>query len=191
MRDEGESAGGELRLRRADGVYRWHLWRSHPERDAQGRVVRWVGTCTDIQEQKRAEELLEQRIEERTAELRASEERFRQAFEFAGIGMAIVGLDGRWIRVNKSICEIVGYSQPELLTKTFQDITHPDDLAADLLREHTKPVLSAGDEDAAPPALREPSRDCLSDAGGGPRHDRDALVADHGVSLVNAHRAFA
>jgi PAS domain S-box-containing protein len=140
MRDGVESAGGELRLRRADGVYRWHLWRSHPERDAQGRVVRWVGTCTDIQEQKRAEEQLEQRIAERTAELRASEERFRQAFEFAGIGMAIVGLDGRWVRVNKSICEIVGYSQPELVAKTFQDITHPDDLAADLA--HVKELIA-------------------------------------------------
>jgi PAS domain S-box-containing protein len=134
MRDGVESAGGELRLRRADGTYRWHLWRSHPERDADGRVLRWVGTCTDIHDQKLAEEQLELRIAERTAELRVSEERFRQAFEFAGIGMAIVGLDGRWVRVNKSICEIVGYSQPELLKRTFQDITHPDDLAADLAR---------------------------------------------------------
>ncbi len=69
---------------------------------------------------------------ERTAELATSEERFRHAFEFAGTGMAIVGLDGRWMRVNKSMCEIVGYSESELLQKTFQDITHPDDLAADL-----------------------------------------------------------
>jgi PAS domain S-box-containing protein len=74
---------------------------------------------------------------ERTVELVASEERFRHAFEFAGIGMAIVGLDGRWLRVNKSLCEIVGYAEAELLQKTFQDITHPDDLDTDLalLRE--------------------------------------------------------
>jgi PAS domain S-box-containing protein len=69
---------------------------------------------------------------ERTAELAASEERFRHAFEFAGIGMAIVALDGRWLRVNKSLSEIVGFSEAELLQKTFQEITHPDDLAADL-----------------------------------------------------------
>jgi PAS domain S-box-containing protein len=68
----------------------------------------------------------------RTAELAASEERFRHAFQFAGIGMALVGLDGRWLRVNKSLCEIVGYTEAELLQKTFQDITHPDDLEADL-----------------------------------------------------------
>lgn len=68
----------------------------------------------------------------RTSELAASEERFRQAFESAGIGMALVALDGRWLRVNRSFCEIVGYSEARLLHKTFQDITHPDDLAADL-----------------------------------------------------------
>ena len=66
-----------------------------------------------------------------------SEERFRQAFEFAGIGMAIVGLEGQWLRANKAVCEIVGYLPDELLRKTFQDITHPDDLEIDLahLRE--------------------------------------------------------
>ncbi len=68
----------------------------------------------------------------RTAELAASEERFRHAFEFAGIGMSLVGLDGRWLRVNKALCEIVGYAEFELLQKTFQDITHPDDLETDL-----------------------------------------------------------
>jgi PAS domain S-box-containing protein len=68
----------------------------------------------------------------RTAELGASEERFRHAFEFAGIGMALVALDGRVLRVNQSLCEILGYSQPRLLQKRFHDITHPDDLAPDL-----------------------------------------------------------
>jgi PAS domain S-box-containing protein len=70
---------------------------------------------------------------ERTAELAASEARFRDAFQFAGIGMAMVALDGRWLRVNKSLCEIVGYSEAALLERTFQDLTHPDDLEADLM----------------------------------------------------------
>ena len=69
---------------------------------------------------------------ERTAELAASEERFRQAFEFAGIGMALVALDGRFRRVNRAMCEITGYTEAALLQKTFRDITHPDDLGADL-----------------------------------------------------------
>jgi two-component system, sensor histidine kinase and response regulator len=129
---EGHSAGGELRLRRGDGEYRWHLWRAHPERDADGKIIRWVGTSTDIHDHKMAEERLEQRVAERTAELATSEERFRHAFYFSGIGMALVALDGRWIRVNKALCDIVGYTEVGLLQKTFQDITHPEDLAADL-----------------------------------------------------------
>jgi PAS domain S-box-containing protein len=72
----------------------------------------------------------------RTAELAASEERFRHAFESAGIGMALVALDGRWLRVNKSMCEIVGYSEAKLLQKMSQDITHPDDVAADRTLMH-------------------------------------------------------
>jgi PAS domain S-box-containing protein len=132
MVEQSRPASGELRLRRHDGVYRWHLWRTHPERNEEGNIARWIGTSTDIHDQKLAEERLEHRVAERTAELGASEARFRQAFHFAGIGMAIVGLDGRWLRVNKSICEIVGYSEAELLNMTFQQITHPDDLAADL-----------------------------------------------------------
>jgi PAS domain S-box-containing protein len=71
--------------------------------------------------------------QERTQEmLREAEERFRSAFSYAVIGMALVGTDGRWLQVNRSLCEIVGYSEQELLSKTFQDITHPDDLEADL-----------------------------------------------------------
>ena len=57
---------------------------------------------------------------------------FQDAFHFAAIGMALVGRDGRWLRVNRAICELVGYPEPELLALTFQDITHPDDLALDL-----------------------------------------------------------
>jgi PAS domain S-box-containing protein len=64
--------------------------------------------------------------------LRESEERFRAAYENAPIGMALVGLDGRFLNVNRSLCEIVGYSEKELLTKTFQDITYPEDLEPDL-----------------------------------------------------------
>lgn len=59
-------------------------------------------------------------------------EQFRTAFEYATIGMALVGLDGQWLRVNRSLCRILGYTEDELLSKTFQDITHPDDLEVDL-----------------------------------------------------------
>ncbi|MEA2154203.1 MAG: hypothetical protein QOE11_343 [Solirubrobacteraceae bacterium] len=69
--------------------------------------------------------------------LRNAEQLFRTAFENAPIGMALVGLDGRFKRVNRSLCEIVGLDAAALLAHTFQEITHPDDLDADLelLRE--------------------------------------------------------
>nr|MDJ0637057.1 PAS domain S-box protein [Xenococcaceae cyanobacterium MO_188.B29] len=66
------------------------------------------------------------------AKLRESEERFHGAFDNAAIGMAIVSLEGRWLQVNHSICDMVGYSESELLATTFQQITHPDDLETDL-----------------------------------------------------------
>ncbi|MEG4011186.1 MULTISPECIES: PAS domain S-box protein [unclassified Microcoleus] len=68
--------------------------------------------------------------------LRNSEEQFRHAFEDASIGMAIVSLDGHWIKVNPALCQILGYSSEELLALSFQDITHPDDLDADLSYAH-------------------------------------------------------
>ena len=64
--------------------------------------------------------------------LRESEERFRATFEQAAVGIAHVAQDGSWVRVNDRLCEIVGYEREELLEITFQDITHPDDLDADL-----------------------------------------------------------
>ena len=57
---------------------------------------------------------------------------FQNAFDQAAIGMALVGLDGRWLRVNPALCQIVGYSEREMLAANFQKITHPDDLAPDL-----------------------------------------------------------
>jgi PAS domain S-box-containing protein len=89
-------------------------------RDPSGARVLGMGTVTrDISEARRA-----------SAQLRESEERFRLTIDEAPIGMALVALDGRFIRVNRALCDIVGYSAEELTTLTFGDITHPDDLAA-------------------------------------------------------------
>jgi len=71
---------------------------------------------------------VEERVRERTAGLWQTEERFRRAFEDAATGMALVAPDGRFLRVNRALCELVGYAEGELLAKSFQDITHPDDL---------------------------------------------------------------
>lgn len=69
--------------------------------------------------------------------LRQSEDRFRRTFEGAPIGMALVAPDGGWIEVNDALCEMLGRRPDELRDLTFQDLTHPDDIDADmaLLRE--------------------------------------------------------
>src|SRR3954470_9134309 len=111
----------EYRVRRSDGVYRWFKTRGVPIRDGAGNIFKWFGTCTDITDLRQAEEALRQ-----------SEERFRGTFENAGVGIAHCDPRGRFLRVNQKYGEIVGYPPAELLSKTFQDLTHPEDLAASL-----------------------------------------------------------
>jgi len=66
------------------------------------------------------------------SELRESEENLQATFNQAAVGIAHVGISGEWLRVNEKLCEIVGYTYEEMMGLTFQDITHPDDLKADL-----------------------------------------------------------
>lgn len=150
----------EHRVLCKDGSYKWILNRGQGLWDENGNVVRMTGSHTDITERKQAEEALssllnklESIVEERTAELtrinqslqteitqrqrmeaalRESEQRFRSAFHQAAVGIAHVAIDGRWLLVNQRLCDIVGYTLEELQLLTFQDITHPDDLEADL-----------------------------------------------------------
>jgi two-component system sensor histidine kinase/response regulator len=139
----------EYRLKRAgDGAYRWHLGRALPFRDESGSIVRWFGTCTDIDDQKRTSEaagrLTEQLRLNATLEadltarkraeaaLQASEQRFRQIEEFTPIGLALVALDGSFLRVNPALCALIGYTCAELVSMTFLLLTHADDLAANL-----------------------------------------------------------
>jgi PAS domain S-box-containing protein len=63
---------------------------------------------------------------------RSSEARLRATFDNATVGIAHIGRDGRWLRVNRALCSILGYPVDELITKSFGDVTYPDDLAGDL-----------------------------------------------------------
>jgi PAS domain S-box-containing protein len=111
----------EYRIARADGEVRWVHARGFQVRDAAGELIRLTGIVTDITERKRAEEAL-----------RESEERFSGAFEHAPIGVALVSSEGRWLKVNRALSDLVGYSETELLTRTFHDITHPEYLEVSL-----------------------------------------------------------
>jgi PAS domain S-box-containing protein len=100
---------------------RWIRSKGSVLRDVSGRPLRMSGCALDITSRKQDEQ-----------DLQVSEERYRQTFDNAAVGITHVALDGRWLRVNQRICDITGYSREELLRTDFQTITHPDDLAADL-----------------------------------------------------------
>ncbi|MBD0253760.1 MAG: PAS domain S-box protein, partial [Rubrobacter sp.] len=110
-----------LKNYRKDGTPFWNELYVSPIHDEGGTLTNFVGVQNDITERRNIEEVL-----------RESEERFRATFEHAAIGAAQVGIDGRWLRVNRRLGEIVGYEPEELLKTTFQDITHPDDLEGDI-----------------------------------------------------------
>lgn len=98
----------------------WVEGNAAPQEQDDGSIL-WHGYIQDISERKRKEEAL-----------RVSEEAFRGNFENAAIGMALLDESGSWQKVNRRMCEIVGYSEKELMDLTFQDITHPEDLDSDL-----------------------------------------------------------
>nr|ADY60858.1 multi-sensor hybrid histidine kinase [Rubinisphaera brasiliensis DSM 5305] len=89
--------------------------------DDNNEPERLIGVCVDRTREQQHEDALA-----------ASEERYRATFEQAAMGIAHVGPDGSWLRVNQGLCDIVGYTAEELMALSFQDITHPDDLTADL-----------------------------------------------------------
>ncbi len=119
----------EFRLRRADGAYRWHLARALPIRNADGEIVRWIGTNTDIDDQRSDREALlqlnidlERRVEERTRE---KERIWRNSPDL----MAILSPDGIFSEVNPAWSRVLGWAVKDVVGKSIAAMIHPEDLA--------------------------------------------------------------
>ena len=101
------------------GQLRYIEWFDKTLQDADGKIIAILATGQDITERRQTE-----------AALRESEERFRRMFQHSAAGMVLVDPSFRFLHVNSAFCQMLGYSESDLLTKTFQDITHPDDRAS-------------------------------------------------------------
>jgi PAS domain S-box-containing protein len=118
---DGDPFDVEYRFLHPDGRRLWLRSKAFPLKDETGKTVRIVGTVEEITDRKRLEQAL-----------RDSEELFRRAFNDAPIGISLVSPAGRYLQVNKCYCDLLGYSQAEMLQMRFKDITHPEDVEADL-----------------------------------------------------------
>ncbi len=120
----------EARMRSADGSHRWFLFQAVPLRDSGGRIIRWYGTNTDIEELKVAQE-----------ELQKQTRRLDELFEQAPEGVAILDMEDRIVRANKEFTRMFGYEQHELVGRSIQEVIVPDALL-DESREYVRQVKS-------------------------------------------------
>lgn len=123
----GQPYEKEFRLKRADGTYRWHIARAVPSRDENGHLVRWVGTNTDIEEQRETRvklevlnETLEQKVTERTAD---RDRMWRLSTDI----MLVADFDARITAVNPAWQTVFGWKEADLVGHSFMDLIHPDD----------------------------------------------------------------
>ncbi|TRX22802.1 PAS domain-containing sensor histidine kinase [Flavobacterium franklandianum] len=119
----------EYRYLKSDGSYAYVHDKAIIIRDEKGKAIRMIGAMQDITNKKRLED-----------ELRQSEEQFKGAFEHSPVGMALVDIEGYYTEVNDILCEMLGYSNQEMKSLTFQEITYYIDLEVDL--EHKKSLDS-------------------------------------------------
>lgn len=117
---EGTPYEAEFRMIHRDGSAHWVRGRGKVISDETGKPVRMIGLNADITGRKNAEEALRQ-----------SEARLARAEDISLLMVTHVDLNGRWLKVPPTLCELVGYTEEELLAGGFKDITHPDDFEAD------------------------------------------------------------
>lgn len=118
---ENPEATAVHRVFRPDGSIAWNEWNDRGIFDEAGRLIEIQSVGRDVSAKMKMAQLLCD-----------SEELFRRTFEETASGMAHQSLDGRFVRVNRTLCDVIGYSREELLEKTFHEITHPDDIGDNL-----------------------------------------------------------
>jgi PAS domain S-box-containing protein len=118
----------EIEIEDFEGHRKFILNSAFPLKTKEGLIIGAIAINVDITERKK---IMEQ--------LSLSESTIRSAFDHSAIGVCLVLPDGKFLRVNRAVCHMIGYSETELLSKGFQDITHPDDLEEDL--ENVKRIL--------------------------------------------------
>jgi PAS domain S-box-containing protein len=146
-----------FRLRRADGAHRWHIARAVPIRGGDGAITRWIGTNTDIQEQRQAladlarlNTTLEERVAERTRER-------DRIWALSRDALLIADREGRWLSVSPAWTSLLGWSQSDLVGRSAGWMGHPDDPPLDL--------TAIGDDAGGGPTPRAESRFRARDGG--------------------------
>ena len=128
----GEPGDNQARLRRHDGVYRWFLFRCEPLHDEMGKIVRWYGIATDIDDLKQTEE-----------KLRDEEREFRQITDAIAQTLGVLNPSGVVLYANQATLDFTGLAAEDLLLPNFRErIFHADDLVR--LRQERKDALECG-----------------------------------------------
>ena len=128
----GDTYEIEFRLVDRDGAYRWHLGRALPIRDEGGAITRWVGTNTDVEDQKAAahalaslNDTLAEQVSQRTAE---RDRIWRLSSEL----MLVADFSSNIVAVNPAFSTVLGWTEASLVGSSFMALVHPDDVAATL-----------------------------------------------------------
>ena len=124
----------EYRLRGKDGSFRWFLGRANPIRNAQGEIVKWFGTCTDIENQKKNQQTLEEQIQEQSVELAEANEKLQRELYFQTMAEGIPEIvwtadpDGAIDFTNRRWSDYSGLSPEQSLGRGWSLAINPDDL---------------------------------------------------------------
>jgi diguanylate cyclase (GGDEF)-like protein/PAS domain S-box-containing protein len=168
--ETGEYFEFRFRLRRFDGEYRWHQVRATPGLDASGKIIKWFGTNTDVDEQIRSD-----------AALRESELKFRTLLENMGEGLVQVNNDSNIEFVNERFCKMTGYEREELLGKKTFDLMF-DDESVKFLKERNQRRLGGLSENYELGLKHKSGKRLWVLVGGAPTYDENgSIIGSMGV----------